>query len=544
MKRTIALVTTMSAVVALSIVVATNGGSAAPASAPPSTQRLAQHILKTRARSFLTAPALAALTRAASGGSSLSAAPPAGIDATGRATGGRIGPAVRTGSAPSNVRVNDPSTDTNQVDQTTQSETTIAVAGQHVAVGFNDSQQSLLPLTPGANLSGFAYSTNGGGTWTDGGNLPNHPGLNNLGDPWLASDPSGNMYYSTLALDGNFGNLYVAVAKSTDGGKSWSTPVLAAPLSRFGYFGDKPALTAGPIPGHPSKTSLYDTWDDFVCDRTGCFAGLPVSRSTDGGKTWRVAYADRIPLDEESCSFQQYIGAQPLVDTDEGTLYVAAEKIAVDDPSCEGGTVQFSESLFVSTDGGESFGPGRRIADVTPATKFGLLKLATGRYMRTIEFPVLALGGHTLYAAWNDGRLTPHSHILLAKSIDMGVHWSLRMITQGDGDELQPAIAADASGLHVMYYRRGAGNQLDVEVANSPDGQTFTYAQVSDQSFPGVLNLPNFDPIIAWGYMGDYVSIVSAGGNLYFAWGDNRDVVKNFMYPDGRNDPDVFFAKG
>jgi hypothetical protein len=36
---------------------------------------------------------------------------------------------------------------------------------------------------------------------------------------------------------------------------------------------------------------------------------------------------------------------------------------------------------------------------------------------------------------------------------------------------------------------------------------------------------------------------VSDGGHLYLAWGDNRDKVTNFLYPKGRNDPDVFFAK-
>ena len=43
--------------------------------------------------------------------------------------------------------------------------------------------------------------------------------------------------------------------------------------------------------------------------------------------------------------------------------------------------------------------------------------------------------------------------------------------------------------------------------------------------------------------MGDYIANVSAGSHLYFAWGDNRDTVKDFMFPHGRNDPDVFFAK-
>ncbi|MEA2546976.1 MAG: hypothetical protein QOI09_2249, partial [Chloroflexota bacterium] len=29
----------------------------------------------------------------------------------------------------------------------------------------------------------------------------------------------------------------------------------------------------------------------------------------------------------------------------------------------------------------------------------------------------------------------------------------------------------------------------------------------------------------------------------YFAWGDNRDKVTNFLWPAGRNDPNIYFAR-
>jgi hypothetical protein len=41
----------------------------------------------------------------------------------------------------------------------------------------------------------------------------------------------------------------------------------------------------------------------------------------------------------------------------------------------------------------------------------------------------------------------------------------------------------------------------------------------------------------------DYIGSATDGTNQYFAWGDNRDVVTNFMWTHGRHDPDVFFAK-
>jgi hypothetical protein len=70
-----------------------------------------------------------------------------------------------------------------------------------------------------------------------------------------------------------------------------------------------------------------------------------------------------------------------------------------------------------------------------------------------------------------------------------------------------------------------------------------TTRRVTTKSFPGVPNLPQFDPVIADAYMGDYIANVSAAGREYLAWGDNRDKVQNALWSTARNNPDVFFAK-
>jgi hypothetical protein len=116
-------------------------------------------------------------------------------------------------------------------------------------------------------------------------------------------------------------------------------------------------------------------------------------------------------------------------------------------------------------------------------------------------------------------------------------------VTQGSRDEVQPAITADASGFHIAYYAR-TGSELDVEEVTSSDLANWSVRTITSTSFPGVFTAPQFDPIIAPGYMGDYLANVNVGGAEYFAWGDNRDVVTNFLWPDGRHDPDVFFASG
>jgi hypothetical protein len=521
--------------------------------APGDRQAAARQLLASPAARFMTPQALMALTATAGGerklGEDTSIGQGAGSQAVPRQGG--LSPNTVAPARLANVRVNDPGEDSHQVDQTTQSETSIAAVGDRVAVGFNDSQTTLQTLTAGSTLAGYGYSTNGGATFTDGGPLPNQAGCNNFGDPWLAADRGGAVYYSTLTLCA--AGLFVGVARSTDGGRTFSAPTIIVPQSTgVLYQADKDAMTAGPDPHARGRDNLYDTWDDFTLSTAGSFtAGLAVARSVDGGTHWQVAYASQVPLsqpcpgDPQASSFTQYIGAQPLVDPGTGALYVAAEKLSASCPSAAGAPpnpVVPSEVIFTSTDGGLHFGPEVKVADITFSFPQGALELAPGRLMRNLEFPTLALLGPSLELAWNDGR-SGQSHILLSQSSD-GTHWSSpTSVTAGSGDELQPSMSSDGSSLQVLYYQRNPDNTLDVLVASSAGGTDFRSQRVTTQSFSGALTLPHSDPVIAPAYMGDYIDNVASGGHRYFAWGDNRDTVTGFLYPQGRPDPDVFFAR-
>jgi hypothetical protein len=523
-------------------------GSAAPTPKRPSRQQLAQQLLaKGRAR-FMTAPARTWLNMMATGSRAMS--PDAGGPAAGReAPGGeRAAVAAEPAAAFPNVRVNDPAADRQFLDQTTQSETAIAVHGSNVAVGYNDSQRTPLFTTAASSITGFSWSSDGGRSFHDGGALRNAPGQINLGDPWMTGDRSGAFYFGNLAID-TFLNLGISVARSNDGGRTWGTPVEVIDTAPFlFYFGDKDAIVAGRDPAVPGRDNTYAAWDDDAVGADGVeLLGLPVARSTDGGRTGQVTYADRFNFSTApGCSFQQYIGAQPFVDPANGTLSVAAEKIVVDDPDCQGVPAVRSEVIFTSTDGGRTFGPGVTIATVTPAAApahgfSDVLFLDPGRAIRTLEFPVLAKVGGALYAAWNDGAQGP-SHIRLASSTDGGAHWTVTWATAGGANELQPALSGDAAGLHLLYYRVERDNSINV-LLQDRRGAATTTRRVNTATFRGSLNAPQFDPIIAQFYMGDYIANVTDGSHRAFAWGDNRDVVRNSLWPQGRNDPDVFFAR-
>ena len=535
------------------VVVATVAGVAGSTSPRPplDKQAVAQHLQKTAGR-FMTAPAQAALAMLANNtrqfGMSARTSQD-GADAGATSSALRIAngaPTSSLGPGLTNVRVNNPAGDTQFIDQTTQSETAIAVAGQNIVVGYNDSQTTGLFLTAGSDLSGYSYSSDGGQTFTDGGALPNAPAFINLGDPWLGSDRAGNVYYANLMIDGQTGELDVGVAKSTNGGKTFSAPTVISPRNNLFYFGDKESLAVGPDPKNKSRDNIYVAWDDDSLDENYNEAlGLPVAHSTDGGNTWQVTYADQIPLDYNTCSFAQYIGATPAV-APNGVLYVAAEKFSVTDPDCTfDQPFVASEWIFKSTDGGQTFGPGKQISTVTET---GDLSLGPGMVMRNLELPTIALGqgggaNAPIYVAWNDAA-SGHSNIRLATSTDGSKTWKLAWATNGPNDQMQPALSSDSSGLHLLYYQRNPDNTLDVVAASSTNGKPpFAPTRVTSQSFPGVFTFPQFDPIIAFGYMGDYIANVSDGTDQYYVWGDNRDTVTNILWPQGRHDPDVFFAK-
>ena len=496
-------------------------------------------------RSDLLSPGAVAYLRYVTG-----ATRPAGL--IGEKDGGKEpASAARTSAAASaprsaglrNVRVNDPGTD-RFLEQTTQSETSIAVAGRRVAVGFNDSQR-VYPggiLTAAANLSGVAYSRDGGRSFTDGGNLPSAPGQIHFGDPWLGSDRAGTFYYADLSLSGESGGLEVAVARSTNGGKTWSGPAFASPNDpALFYSGDKEALTVGRSKADPAKDAIYVAWDDFVADQDGnSFAGLPVARSEDGGQTFELVYADKLGSDPTSCSFGQYIGSQPSVDPATGDLLVTSLRIAVTDPDCTGGTEAIDVVAVSSTDGGRTFGAPVVVAGVGDAFD---IDLGPGKVARNLPLPTIARNGGDIVVAWNEGGAGA-SRILWSASGDGGATWSpTTTVPAADGEDFQPALSSDADGLHLAYYHKHPDLTVDVLLADSPDGGTWSTTRVTSKPFPGVFNNPQFDPVIAQGYMGDYIANVAADGRLYLAWGDNRDVVRNALWPAGRNDPDVFFAR-
>lgn len=182
-----------------------------------------------------------------------------------------VGPA-RVTSVSANVRQNNTAGDPAG---STQSENAFTADGGNAVAGWNDGTN--FGISPGN--TGYAYSTNGGLTWTDGGVLP-VPSSTALheGDPCLTNDFANHYYMSDLySPDNNVTSAVAVTPGSFSGGVMvWNMPVIVA--SSTSDFLDKEWIAADRISGN-----VYCTYTRFLA------AGgnqIEFSRSTNLGATW------------------------------------------------------------------------------------------------------------------------------------------------------------------------------------------------------------------------------------------------------------------
>ena len=210
---------------------------------------------------------------------------------------------LQAAGTPANVRANDPTGDQGAPPSTaadTQSECGVAAFGSNVVVAWNDSKG--LRLGSPTTVSSYGYSTNGGATFADGGNVPLlNAGEQAYGDCTLDVDASGNFYLAAIYVGGTQD---VAVYRGTFLGAnfSWNAPVIAA--SGAAGLLDKPYLTVDKTDG-----SIYVSYTRF-----GGTAAIEVVRGTALGTAWSAP----VVLDNTTSGIQ---GSRPIVGP-EGNLYV------------------------------------------------------------------------------------------------------------------------------------------------------------------------------------------------------------------------------
>jgi len=241
-------------------------------------------------------------------------------------------------------------------------------------------------------------SNDGGQTWCCTASDPNHlgtliPGVEHLtggqydagGDPALAWDSNGHVYYAGLGFDRTSAPNTVTVSRGTFSGDNltWSAPTFIDATTSPAILNDKEWIAVDHNASSPFRDRVYVTWTRYVFNaRNGAFVQAPIffASSSDGGATFTspTSIAGNVLYDQ---------GSRPVVAPD-GALYVFFE-----------GATRLSSlnSTYVvkSTDGGTTWGKPVAISQLTDQ-----MELADSLF-RVNSFPAAAVAPNgDLYATW------------------------------------------------------------------------------------------------------------------------------------------------
>ena len=372
----------------------------------------------------------------------------------------------------------------------------------------------------------YAWTHDGGKTWHHApvpGIVTSAGGVwNRASDPVVAWGPDGSVYLSILPVNVDCQS-GVYVTRSTDGGKTFGTPVLAHYSDTCAYSDDKNWLVVDNFKTSPHYGRLYQFWTPFISDDQGNFTGAPQALrwSDDKGKHWSdTTYVSATDIDTQNSQpmiqpngaitdaylnfghdFTGHEGPEGNVGHhgDDAALQAAAAAAPVGDnwvarTSHDGGKT-WAPEVLITNDAGE--GPQGIRCCLPSATADPV----TGR----------------LFTAWDSA--TP-DQVKLASSFD-GRHWSQpRLVSVSDKpglDRVNVDVTAYRGEVFVSYGTRDttveSGRFVQQQVSESPDGVHF--------SAPVSLGPPsdlNFAAVARGKFPGDYAGSSATNGRLYVAW--------------------------
>jgi hypothetical protein len=377
------------------------------------------------------------------------------------------------------------------------------------------------------------FSTDDGASW-GGVDVPLPPALAGTNDTRFGSDPSlafdtrGNLFYGFIVVF--FGNgsgingTELAVARSTNGGQTYSSLATFSFESGSNHFNDKPIVTADTNASSPFRDNVYIAWDAASGGSTG--GGIRLARSSDHGATFTVARAD------DPSGPGKSIGAVPFVGPN-GELYVAWNDYKAN-------VIAFNRSF----DGGVTFG--RQVTVAAKILPFDL-GIPAESFRGALVYPSCDAdrsdGPHRgrLVCSWMDLAPAGTTDIFVSFSDDRGATWSPRApVTDRvarPADRFNQWLSLDpvTGDVNVSFSdtrndTTGFRFMTDAYLAQSPDGgQTWPGpdVRVSSQSSnehdcAGLFPCPGID---YGNQYGDYEGLVSFGGVSHPVWTDSRHQV-------------------
>ena len=432
----------------------------------------------------------------------------------------------------------------------------------HWVASANDYQ---LKVSSGGQVAAYVFSRakvtfDAGDTWTA------YPvpfkGYTGTGDPSLAFDDAGNVYFATLGNAGS--NLPdVLVAHSTDGGKHWTQVRTAAGKGSF--------FSASVFPDHPVLTAWGDgnvvvTWIRYVFGPHVIIRSAPMVAqvSHDGGSSWtapaNVSGSDPtcVGLTTPTACDQTWGNAVAVSPSGEvlATFYDTYE-YTPDGATNLGRTKHYSVMLDPST-GTLADGP-NLIGQAYDGINEGDFPVSIdGRQtLQDSEFRLLMQGnitadptdtsGQHFAVVWFDDRnasaplpadpysAVTNSDVIVSQTWDGGETWSAPAAVALPNDQFMPWAAYDGDGrLRVGFFDRSydpANHEYGYTLATetSPGSLSFTeaaatsvlsdptqgnrwFAATVDANFPSATR-----------FIGDYSGVAAVGNDVVVSWTDLRD---------------------
>jgi hypothetical protein len=398
----------------------------------------------------------------------------------------RIGPNIRLGddppALPSGMRA--------------QAEPHIARATTNEDFLIGVFQEGRFASGGGAVDCGYSVSHDGGLTWTRA--LIPQLTMTSGGryfratDPVVAFDLNNNVYLETLvATDAQFINGAVVLSKSTDGGATFASPVVAYRPGSNTVFPDKEWIAINTFAGTATAGRLLVTFSLFNNVNSN---GAPITRvySDNGGATWSSA---------STISTETTLqGSQPLY-LPNGNCVVVYWNF--------GTNQQPGERLeaVISTNGGTTFAVP---VLVSFASEYNERSIRTGSFL-----PAAAADRTTqnIYVAYQTS-LGGNPRIAFTKSINGGANWSAPIAISDNPAGLgvfNPAINVSSDGrtVTVAFYdhRNNPGSNVlvDLYLAQSFDGGATWQPNIRLTSVSTDASLA---PLTSAGYMlGDYLGV-------------------------------------
>jgi hypothetical protein len=336
----------------------------------------------------------------------------------------------------------------------------------------------------GDGYSGTYFSNDGGQSWCCVATDPSHlgtliPGVEHLtggaydagGDPSVAWDSHGHVYYAGLGFDRTSAPNTVTVSRGTfdgSGNLTWSAPSFINATTSPAVLNDKEWIAVDANPASPFRDRIYVTWTRFLFNASnGAYTQSPIffASSSDGGATFTSPKAI-------SGNVLYGQGSRPVVGPD-GSLYVfwdGATRLSTLD----------STWVVKSTDGGATWGKPVEISTLHETAPLH------GTVFRVNSYPAAAAAPNgDLYATWttetSDGAVAVWS-----KSTDGGATWSTPQRIFAPSTRTPVGYPVTQPSGATLNAPDPAGPVEDVfpSVAVSPDGRAVFSAYRGDVVSP------------------------------------------------------------